>query len=718
MANQKDDDILEEAKERFKLCQTYESYFRSNARYDRRFDAQDSTNNFGWPDDLYQSRNNAGQSCLTVNKVHQHVLQVCNDIKQNKPGITIRPVGNGATFKASEILEGICRHIESTSNASDVYESATMDQVVMGYGAWRICTDYVSPDTFDQDIYIRRVPALSVFIDPDAKEFDTSDSKYGFVFSDIPREQFEREHPKFKDEVSSSSPLGEEDHDDYNWHDRDTNHKHVRIVEYYRKVEKKDKLHLLPDGSLVRESDAKDADLLDELRANSVQSRPVLRDEVEWFLICCNQIIDRNDFASKYIPLIKIVGEETVIDAVMDRKGLIRAMIDSQRMYNVMSSAAVSYVSGQTKTPWLISAEAIEGYETLWKAANTSTAAYLPWNSYDDAGQREVPPPQRTEPPVYAPAYQQALAQAQADMQGVSGQFEAQFGMESNERSGKAINERVKNGNNATYHFINNLAVGIRHTGRIVLDMIPRIFDRPGRVLKILGQDGKATTVALDPDMQQAHQQAPGMDPESFSPDQAAAVLNPNVGTYDVIADVGPNYGTRRMETFNAISQILMQNESLTPVIGDLLFRIADFPMADELANRMQEHFNSQADPQLQAAQQHLAAQHQVMMNQQHEIDQLKSKILIEQQQKDIDVEKVLNERFKIVAAADPELAKILIRHMGSTALGTDVRPLVHAQAIEHTVMQQTLGQIFPEGDQSAQGGSPPILPQPAEGPQ
>lgn len=693
-----DDDIITEAKARLKQAIDWEAYFRTNFRFDKRFDAGDSVNNYQWPNAMYLPRANMGKACLTTNKVHQHVLQVTNDARQNKPEVKISPVGNGATFGASVILEGIVRHIEYISNATDAYDCATNDQVVGGIGWWRVVTDYASDDSFDQEIFIRRISdAMSIYLDPDIKEFDGSDARYGFCFKDMARDDFNKEYPEFKDQVDDSAALGTSENE-YNWYG--THENHVRVVEYYRRIEVKDRLHLLPDGSLAHESEAKkEPGLLAKLRAVSLKQRDIMRHEVEWFLCANDKIIDRADWPGKYIPLVRIIGEENVIDGTLDRKGLIRAMTDSQRVYNVSNSSAIEHLSGQTKTPWLASKEATEGLEQYWDEGNIKQYSVLFWNSLNDAGEATIPPPQRIAPPEYAPGYQQALAQAANDMQGVSGMFEAQFGQTSNERSGKAINERVRNGNNSTFHFINNLAVGIKYTGKIILDLLPHVYDVP-RVLKIMGQDGTMSTVALDPQMQQAHSTEVGMDYESFSPQQVAQAINPKIGLYDVEANVGPSYGTRRMETFNALTQILSQNESLTPVIGDLLFKVADFPMADEISQRMQQHFNSQADPAVQQAQQTLAQQHTVMMAQAQEIEQLKSKALTQEMQKEIDWYKAETDRAKVMSTIDPAAFIPIIRQQVSEMLGMPANQLIAQHMIENSQMIQAAN---PDPQQQAQ---------------
>jgi portal protein len=700
------EEIVAEARERFKSCQDWEDSFRSNYEFDKRFDAGDSTNLFQWPDNLYQDRNKRNKPCLTVNKVHQLVLHETNRAKQNPVGIVVRPVGNGATYKAAEILEGIIRHIEYISNATDAYDTATKSQVIGGIGFWRVMTDYADESSFDQEIFVRRISnAMSVYLDHDIIEFDGSDARFGFVFKDEPKDSFDKQYPKFKDKLLNTTPLGD-DMNQQNWFAK-ADGKHIRVVEYYRRTEKNDKLHLLDNGLTVYESEVKDRKLMDELDAATVQSRDVIRHEVEWFLIAGDEIITRQKWAGKFIPLVRVVGEETVIDGIMDRKGIVRSCIDSQRMYNVMNSAAVEHVGMQTKVPWLVAAEAIESNEQMWATANTENHAYLVYNALNEAGEQTIPIPQRTEPPQYAPAYQQALMQAAQDMMASSGVYQAELGQESNERSGKAINARVSYGSNATSHFPHNLGIAIRFTGKIILDLIPKIYDTQ-RVLKVLGQDGTEQTVGIDPSQPQAHQEVDGLDYESFSPQAVALAINPAVGLYDVEADTGPSYGTKRQETFNAISQVLQENPQLTTIIGDLFFRSSDFYLADEMAERLKNMVPSQAlgqgpSPELQQAQMHLANQHQVIDALQKEVDALKSKTLVSEQQKEINVYDSETKRIEAVIKGDPQLAKLVLRGMSSLGLGSDVNPLIHESELSAAVTAQAVAKTNPEPDTGSQ---------------
>jgi hypothetical protein len=71
------------------------------------------------------------------------------------------------TYEAAQIYEGIIRHIEYVSNAQQAYANATYCQVMGGIGYWRVLVDYMHDDTFDQEIYIKRIAdPTQVYLDP------------------------------------------------------------------------------------------------------------------------------------------------------------------------------------------------------------------------------------------------------------------------------------------------------------------------------------------------------------------------------------------------------------------------------------------------------------------------------------------------------------------------------------------------------------------------
>jgi len=239
---------------------------------------------------------------------------------------------------------------------------------------------------------------------------DGSDARFAFVYEDRPRELFEKEYPEYKDfapQNTLSAGAG--------WNDKDS----VRVAEYYRRSEKKDRL-ISTETGVVKASDLPPEIRKPLLADPNTKVRDIIEQTIEWFLIVGDEIADQKVWPGKYIPLVRVIGEETVIDGKLDRKGHTRALKDPQRTYNYWTSAAVEFVALQSKTPWVAPVEAISGLESYWQSANRDNLAILPYNGMSDDG-KPIAPPSRQAPPTFAPAYLQGMQVAGQELQAVSG---------------------------------------------------------------------------------------------------------------------------------------------------------------------------------------------------------------------------------------------------------------------------------------------------------
>jgi hypothetical protein len=710
--------ILREAKARFERCVEWESHARSNAEHDTKFAAGDALNNWQWDSSVRNARGD--RPSLTHNMVRQHNLQIINDARQNKAQIKVTPTGGRATYEAAQVFSGIIRRIEYQSKAIDAYSTAIFHQVESGIGYVRVVTDYADEDSFDQEIFIKRVAdPKTVYIDPDAKDYDKADMNFAFVFVDIPRDRWEEEHGK-----GDMPPPAALDHSD-GWNDKD----HVREAEYWRRNTDNDKLHLLMDGRQMRESDLGDDDMGELQRQQIVQSRDISVPLIEWFRLVGDRVEERKVWPGKYIPIVPFIGEETVIDGTMDRKGHTRAQIDAQRIYNYWASAAVEQVALQSKAPWTLPGRAVEGYETYWNTANTKNHSFLPYNDIDDSGQ-PIAPPRREQPPVMAQAYIEGLQIARNDLMSVTGQYQAELGMPSNERSGVAIQQRQRQGDNATYHFIDNQAKGIRQVGRILLDLIPKVYD-VNRVMKVMAEDGSENDVAMvvnSPDAHRFDQVQPDGSVAQLTPEQAQSatedpsqpnpqvIFNPNVGRYDVEADVGPSFGTQRQEAANAFAQIMAQNPAAFQVVGDFWAQNSDFPGADQLADRLKRGLPPQykpgPDPQVAQLQQALQQTHQ---NAQQILQQADAKVAtlqgevarLNEQLKDKGSEIAIKDydaetrRLAAVGNIDPMSLQVIVRQMVQDMLQTELHPVLQQHAAIESGLQQQMAPPPPANGQA-----------------
>lgn len=605
-----DNEILTEAKKRFAFCEQWEGYTRQMWMDDYRFAHADSDNQDQWPDQLLVSRELDQKPTLTVNKTRIHDLQIVNDAKQNKTGIVVHPTSTEATYEAAEVYEDVVRHIEYMSRAQQGYDKAIEHMVFAGWGECRVITQYSregvpeneadmnDPAFWEQDIIIKGIPdPLTVFHDPDAKEADKSDQEFAFVFDDMTKDRFRREYPNQTEAMNSTPGLYD------GWITDD----HIRVAEYWRRKHKIETIISIVDPETGRRRTAKKSDvsgeLLRQMKLDPVweyRERETDNVTIQCLKIAGSKIIDRYDWLGQWIPIVPAIGEEVVFQGQVDRKSHTRYLKDPQRIYNYNTSAAVETGALQTKTPWIGPAVTFESYEEYYAAANVQNVAFLPYKHRDDDGQ-EIPAPKRVDPPQSSPAFLQGLEIAQNEMMMASGQYQSQFGQNENATSGKAINERQRQGDNATYHFVDGAAIMVRQIGRIVVDLIPKYYDTP-RILKIRGEDGSITNIQINPNAQQAVQQIEGPTEE------ASLIFNPNIGRYAVEVDVGPSYATKRQEAWNAMVQILTQSPQLISIVGDLLFQNGDFPGSDDIAQRLRRMVPPQAlgdgpDPQTEQMQ-------------------------------------------------------------------------------------------------------------------
>jgi hypothetical protein len=580
-----DKKILQEAKDNFKRWQDWETDFRSRYINDIKFANADSDNGWQWPQDLRADREANKRPALTINKTARLVAMITNDASENKPAITIKPTGNDSSYKSAQVYEGLVRDIEYKSAAQVIYDDCTVSQVEGGIAYFRIEQVYTEDVSFDQELRITPVrDHLGVFLDCDIKQKDGSDALWGGVFDDMPREEFEKLNPDIDMQDIGNVTVFHEDEGE-TWLKEDS----IRIAEYYRIIQANDELYWVEDDKGV-ESTFKASDAPKGFRNTLIngkyKKRKIVTRNLEWYKIAGNKIIDRRKLKGKYIPLIRVVGIERIIDGKLERKGYVRAIKDAQRMYNFNASQEVEGVSLQTKTPWVGPAAAFEGNEVAWNNANTSNAAYLTYKHLDPDG-NPLPAPQRLEPPKSIDGFIQGMQLADNQMAMVGGREEAGLGREGQEKSGLAIQQRQRMGDKANAIWLTNLAIALCYAGRIIIDLVPHIYDTK-RVVQIMGKDGTQSKVTIDPTADDPYQ-------ETKEADVVQVLFNPAVGKYEVQSAPGPAYATQRQEAWNAFVQIVTGAPALIDEIGDLMFRSADFPLADKIAERLRRKIQANA---------------------------------------------------------------------------------------------------------------------------
>lgn len=608
--------LLAEARSRLRMAMDAYSETREDELDDLRFYAGSPDNNFQWPQDVLTSRGmmqgqvGGGRPTLTINKLPQHVKQVTNEQRMNRPGIRVIPSDEEAAEEVAEIYNGVIRHIEYISDADVAYDTACENQVSYGEGYIRLLTEYCEDDSFDQDIKIGRIRnSFSVYMDPLIQDPTGADARWCFITEDLTKQEYERLYPDAAP-ITTLMSLGIGDQSISQWINENT----VRIAEYFYIEHERKKLNLYPGNQTAFDGSPEDKMFRMMFGKPTRQRESTIR-KVKWCKINGYEILEESEWAGKYIPVVRVVGNEFEIDGQMYVSGLVRNAKDAQRMYNYWVSQEAEMLALAPKAPFIGYGGQFEGYETQWKTANTQNWPYLEVNPDVTDGQGAVLPlPQRAQPPMASSGLLQAKAGASEDIKAATGQYDASLGMVSNERSGKAILARQREGDIGTYHYVDNLARAIRHVGRQLVDLIPKIYDTQ-RIARIVGEDGESDMVKINPEQQEPVRKI--VDQEGNTIDK---IYNPAVGKYDVRVITGPGYATKRQEALESMAQLLQGNPQLWQVAGDLFVKNMDWPGADDLAARLARTIDPKIlnaeedeDPALQAANMQIQAMGQEM---------------------------------------------------------------------------------------------------------
>lgn len=518
-----------------------------------------------------------GRPCLTLDRTNQYVVQVVNGGRMNKPGINCMPADSGADVDVATALDGIIRHIEYRSRAQIAYDWALEGAARCGVGWLRVVPRVVDPASNMQEICIDRVADhLACMIDGDQP--DGSDALNGFAETLIPKKRFKKLYPK----ASTTSWDGA---GDGTWVVGDM----VRVCEYQYVDETAITMVAVraPDnGEELHLTEQELADLsarvgyVPEHRAYSAKTR-----SVKWQTFNGSEVLEETILPGQYIGIVPVIGYELFVDGKRYICGVTRRLMESQRAYNYERSAFVEAVALQPKAPLAVAAESIEGHEEHYKSLNTGQPAYLPFNALDAEG-RPLPQPSRMSPPAFPAAFAQGGQMAVGDMESAVGMYQANLGMPNNATSGRQERERKMQGDVATFHYADNQARSIEHLGRIVVGMIPSIYDTP-RQAKILGIDGQQSTVEIDPTMEGAARKK----------GKKVVAINPTVGRYDVRVKTGPGFTTQREEAAEGITAILQAAPQLTPILAPELARMRDWPNSEKIARAL----TAMAPPQVQA---------------------------------------------------------------------------------------------------------------------
>jgi len=561
----KHDDLLKEARERAKLAADADRFNREEALDDMR-----NIVGLQWPDDVRAKREEDNRPCLTINRLPQFLRQVTGDLRNMNPAIKAIPADTKASQEDAELVEGIIRQIQYESDASSIYERAAESAAACGMGFFRVLTDYVGNDSFDQKIIIQSIDnPFSVYFDPEARKSTREDARWCLITQVMTEEAFKDAYP---DKVAVSVEQdGSGDGLEF-WRQNGE----TVVAEYFWKEPKSKTIMLLPNG-MILENAPKDL---------GGKTRTVNYDVIMWVKISGKDVLEGpQEFPGDHIPVIAVMGEELHIGDRIYRSSVIRFAKDPQRLYNYWRSAQTEMIALQPKAPYLVTAKQISGLEQIWSEANDSNRPYLPYIPDPNA-----PAPQRATPPIPSSGMMQEVGLAADDMKATTGIYDAGLGQRSDEKSGVAIRQRQMESDVSTSIYSDNMAKAVAHCGRVIVSMIPKIYDT-NRMLATIGEDDQHGMTEINKPM--------------MSENGPITINDMTKGKFDVRVDVGPNYATKRQETAESMMQFIQAFPPAAQVAGDLIAKSMDWPDAEKIAERLKKMLPpgmaEEDDPQAQA---------------------------------------------------------------------------------------------------------------------
>ena len=558
------DPIIDEAKQFLKLCNDAETMNRQQGLEDLKFVSAGEQ----WPVELQNSRNLESRPILTINKLDGYCRQVTNQQRQQRPRIKVHGMNNQANAKTAEVIEGICRHIEVNSNADNAYDTAFDYAVRMGWGFIRLITKYVSDDSFDQEIYIDAVDnPFTVYYDPNSTRIDGSDAERCLITTMISKEKFKVMYPGADDGGGTSFTQRGTGDSQSEWITKED----IRVAEYYYAVLEKAKLYQLSDGT-TQYADGKDFFARVEAAGLTIENeRESYKRTIKYKKLTAIEVLEERDWPSKYIPIVPVYGRHVVVGDKRHKFGIVRHAKDAQRMYNFWQTTITESVALAPKAKWLMAEGQDEGHENEWAAANVKSFPLLRYKQTDIDG-NPAPAPQRLQPEPPPSGVMAASAAINQDIATLMGIFDPSQQLPGN-ISGKALNGQQQQVDLTNFDFYDNLTKSIAQVGKIILDLVPKIYDTE-RVMRIIGDDGKPDLVTIN----QAKQDENGV---------WQVMHDMTVGQYDVVMETGPGYNSKREAAVAAMMPLLNGNQQLFGVAGDLVFRNMDFPGAEVIADRL-----------------------------------------------------------------------------------------------------------------------------------
>lgn len=534
-----------------------------------------------WDMNIRQAREQVNKATMEFNQITSIVRGILGEFRNNSPSLTVRGIGKDIPQQAIDIREGLIRNIEYESDADIAYQIAGRHGLECGWGSARVVAEYEDENSVLQVLRIKPIMDFqSAFWDPTATDANKLDGDYCGVYTLMSMEKFKKFYGKKCPNPESVSGLTGNYY--IRWNTRDT----VLVAEMYYKDYYDKKIIQLSDGRTFDADEAKeildmqqeyldanpDAELLGFKPLEIAVEREVRDYKIKHIKFVQNKILEEADYPGRLLPIPYIEGDSTIIDGEVIPIPYIQDAIDTQKLINYIGSEIAYGILRSRKETIIATSDMIEGHEDDWLNPQR-VQGWLEYNWDDKAGK-----PEFIKPPAFSADFLLAYQNASQDLMKILGRFEESRGEETNAISGKAINARQRAANKPVNLYDDNNQRGIKTIGKILLDMMPHIYDTE-RTVMVRGRDNKSRAVEIN--KQVGFNPLPNMDVKPQIENDMTS------GKFDIEIRVDGSYDAQQAQAMDIMIRLATINPKIADLIPDLMAEVSGLENTPQLIERL-----------------------------------------------------------------------------------------------------------------------------------
>ncbi len=569
MSEENEKDVLDTIKKNINRWYSYFNINIQNYKEDVKF-----VHGEQWTKSETQEHKRLEKATFTINKLYPYVKQIIGEQRQSTPDLEIRALEEGADQKGVDVRAGIIRNISYSSRTDIVYQTAFSCALKGGFGAFRILTEYEGSKSFDQCIKYEAIPDPTLcFWDPASEKTDRSDGMFCGCYQLVSKDKFTEMYPEVDidkiHETALSSPYSRSD---FSWmKDENT----ITVVDYYEKEYFTRELGLLNNGETIETKDFDDYKKAydQEMQGEGVAHEPleIVRRrtsedyKIMYYRAVGTEILEATEWPCKYLPIVFLAGDCAYYEGKEWTISLIRYAKDPQKFLNYLKSSIAKGILVMRREQFIGSEENIPDNPKLKKMwQNPSLVQGMLIARRDTAGQL----PQKLPPTELSQSELQQYQVAELDIQNILGMYESMKGQQGNEISGVAIANKIRQGNTTNFVYFDNLIRAIEHGGRIVLGLLPNVYDSD-RVVPITDRSGKTSVKRIN-----------------YQDEVGEKVNDITEGAYDIEVKAGAPFGMQKQEQFANIMQLVQAVPGYGQLTVDKLAALLDVENSTELVER------------------------------------------------------------------------------------------------------------------------------------